>query len=68
MAPGTFQSELHLSRHAFDRIHTLEHDGFLIYGTQAILRYLDRILLESALTPHVATAAARTDQLRNVND
>ena len=68
VAPGTTRSEPHLSRHPFGRIPVLEHDGFMLYETQAILRYLDRILPKPALTPADPKAAARMDQVMNVND
>ena len=46
----------------------LEHDGFRLYETQAILRYLDRVLPEPALTPADPRAAARMDRAMGVND
>jgi len=46
----------------------LEHDGFVLYETQAILRYLDRVLPNPALTPADPKAAARMDQVMNIND
>jgi glutathione S-transferase len=45
-----------------------EHDGFSLYETQAILRYLDRVLPQPALTPADPRAAARMDQVMNIND
>ena len=68
VAPGTFQSEPHVSRHPFAKVPVLEHDGFMLYETQAILRYLDRILPAPPLTPIDPRAAARMDQVMNVND
>jgi glutathione S-transferase len=68
LAPGAHKAEPHLSRHPFGRVPVLEHDGFLLYETQAILRHLDRALPEPALTPADAQAAARMDQAMNVND
>jgi len=68
VAPGTMRSEPHVSRHPFGRVPVLEHDGFSIYETQAILRYLDRALPEPALTPADPKAAARMDQVMNVGD
>ena len=46
----------------------LEHDGFSLYETQAILRYLDRALPNPALTPADPRRAARMDQVMNIND
>lgn len=66
--PGTMGSPEHLARHPFGRVPALEHDGFVIYETQAILRYLDRVLPLPALTPTDAKCAARMDQVMNIND
>lgn len=66
--PGTLKAEPHLARHPFGRIPVLEHDGFMLYETQAILRYLDRVLPTPALTPADPRAAARMDQMMNVSD
>jgi glutathione S-transferase len=68
VAPGTLRNEPHVSRHPFGKVPVLEHDGFMLYETQAILRYLDRILPEPPLTPLDPRVAARMDQLLNVND
>jgi glutathione S-transferase len=62
------RSEPHISRHPFGRVPVLEHDGFMLYETQAIMRYLDRVLAGPALTPADATAAARMDQVMNICD
>jgi len=66
--PGTLRAPEHLSRHPFGRVPVLEHNGFSLYETQAILRYLDRVLPAPALTPGDCKAAARMDQAMNVND
>jgi glutathione S-transferase len=68
LKPGTSRQEPHLSRHPFGRMPVLEHDHFTVYETQAILRYLDRILAEPPLTPADPKAAARMDQVMNIND
>jgi glutathione S-transferase len=68
VAPGTLRSPEHLARHPFGRVPVLEHNGFLLYETQAILRYLDRMLPNPALTPADPRRAARMDQVMNVND
>jgi glutathione S-transferase len=68
VAPGTFRAEPHISRHPFGKVPVLEHDGFLLYETQAILRYLDRVLSTPSLTPSDPKLAARMDQVMNIND
>jgi glutathione S-transferase len=68
VAPGANRSEPHISRHPFGRVPVIEHDGFLLYETQAILRYLDRVLPAPPLTPADPKAAARMDQAMNVSD
>lgn len=68
VVPGTLRTPEHLARHPFGRIPVLDHTGFRLYETQAILRYLDRVLPTPALTPAHHQAAARMDQLMNVND
>jgi glutathione S-transferase len=62
------KSPEHLSLHPFGRIPVFEHDGFRLYETQAILRYLDRVLPTPQLTPADPRHAARMDQVMNIND
>jgi glutathione S-transferase len=66
--PGGMRAQPHIGRHPFGRVPVLEHDGFLLYETQAILRYLDRVLPEPKLTPADPKAAARMDQVMNISD
>lgn len=66
--PGTLKVEPHVSRHPFGRVPVLEHEGFMLYETQAILRYLDRVIPSTALMPTDAKEAARMDQVMNVCD
>ena len=68
VAPGTLQSPEHLARHPFGRVPVLQHGDFWLYETQAILRYLDRVLPQQPLTPDDARRAARMDQAMNIND
>jgi glutathione S-transferase len=68
VAPGTLRVEPHSTRHPFGRVPVLDHDGFQLYETQAILRYLDRVIPEPALTPTNIRAAARMDQVLNICD
>jgi len=68
VATGTARKEPHILRHPFGRVPVLEHDGFTLYETQAILRYLDRLRPSPALTPADVKAAARMDQVMNICD
>ncbi len=38
---GAHREEPHLTRHPFGKVPAFEHDGFELYETQAILRYVD---------------------------
>jgi len=58
----------HRELHAFARIPILDHGDFRLYETQAILRYLDRIIPSPALTPTDAKAEARMNQLCGITD
>ena len=68
LAPNASKSPDHLTRHPFGRVPAFEHDGFALYETQAILRYLDRVLPQPSLTPADPRRAARMDQVMNIND
>ena len=68
LARLAFKSPEHLALHPFGRIPIFEHDGFRLYETQAILRYVDRVLPVPALTPSDPKRAARMDQVMNIND
>jgi glutathione S-transferase len=68
LAPGAHKTEPHLSRHPFGRMPVLEHDSFMLYETQAIMRYLDRILPASPLVPEDPKEAARMDQIMGISD
>ena len=68
VAPGMLKAEQHMSRHPFGRVPVLDHSGFMLYESQAILRYLDRVLPAPSLTPADPKATARMDQAMNVND
>jgi glutathione S-transferase len=68
VAPTTMKSQPHISRHPFGRVPVLEHNGFVLYESQAMLRYLDRVRPTPPLTPDEPRAAARMDQAMNIND
>jgi glutathione S-transferase len=68
VAPGTLRAPAHLARHPFGRVPVMDHGDFRLYESQAILRYVDRTWPTPSLTPPEPQAAARMDQLMNIND
>lgn len=58
----------YLALHPFNRVPTLVHDGFVLYETGAITRYIDRTFQEPALQPTDARALARMDQIIGIVD
>jgi glutathione S-transferase len=68
LTPGAHKAEPHLARNPFGKMPVLEHDHFLLYETQAILRYLDRIIPSPPLVPRDAREAARMDQIMGISD
>lgn len=68
MALGALKQEPHLSRHPFGRIPAFEHDGWMLYETQAIMRYVDAVCPGPSLQPTEPRAAARMNQLMGVTD
>ncbi len=68
LAPGEIKAPDHLARQPFGRMPAFAHGDFMLYETQAVLRYLDRVLPEPVLTPADPHQAARMDQLMGIND
>jgi glutathione S-transferase len=68
MKPGEHKSAAYVALHPFGRVPAIEHDGFKLYETQAILRYLDAVFPEPALQPKDPKAAARMNQIMGIND
>jgi len=58
----------YLALHPFGRVPTLVHDGFTLYETGAISRYIDRAFAGPSLQPEDARALARMDQIIGVVD
>ncbi len=52
----------------FGRMPVLEDGDFTLYETQAILRYLERVLPAPHLIPESPTEAARMDQIMGISD
>ncbi len=68
MNPGTLKEELHLSRHPFGRIPAFEHDGWPLYETRAIMRYVDAVGAGPRLQPDDPRETARMEQVMNITD
>ncbi len=54
--------------HPFNRVPTLVHDGFAVYETGAITRYVDEAFPGPCLQPDVPQARARQNQILSVVD
>ena len=65
---GEEKTPAHLARHPFGRVPTIDHDGFALYETQAIIRYVDAAFAGPALQPRDAQASARMNQLIGIVD
>lgn len=63
MSPAEMKSPEHLKLHPFGRIPIFDHDGFRVYETQAIIRYLDEIYLHPPLTPGNPKDRTRMNQV-----
>jgi glutathione S-transferase len=58
----------HLAHHPFGRIPVLEHDGFRLYETTAIARYVDESSPGPALQPGEPRTRARMNQIVSILD
>ncbi len=58
----------HLARHPFGKIPAFEHDGFLLYESGAITRYVDEAFPGPALMPSSPKERARTNQAISILD
>jgi glutathione S-transferase len=65
-AEGAQKRPEHLARNPFGVVPVLEDDGFTLYESRAILRYLDRRFPAPALTPGDARARGLMEQFISV--
>ena len=65
---GEHRQEPHLSRHPFAKVPAFEHDGFALYETQAILRYIDEGFPAAPLQPTDLHQFARMNQIIGIVD
>ena len=63
-----FRAEPHISRHPFGKVPAFEHDGFALYETQAILRYVDEAFASAPLQPIELQPFARMNQIIGIVD
>ncbi|MGA7327607.1 MAG: glutathione S-transferase family protein [Rhodomicrobium sp.] len=66
--PDEFRGERHLKLHPFGRIPAIDHGGYKLYETQAILRYVDALFPDPALQPKDPEAIGRMSQIMGIND
>jgi glutathione S-transferase len=65
---GAHREEPHLSRHPFGKVPAFEHDGFALYETQAILRYIDEGFPVAPLQPTDLHEFTRMNQIMGIVD
>ena len=65
---GSRRDMPHLARHPFAKVPAFEHDGFALYETQAILRYVDERFPGTALQPEDVHDFSRMNQLIGIVD
>jgi len=65
---GAQKTPEHLARHPFGKVPAFEHDGFALYETAAIARYIDEAYPGPALQPEDVRARARMNQAISIVD
>ena len=68
VAPSGFRTEPHISRHPFGKVPAFEHDGFALYETQAIMRYIDEAFSAAPLQPIELHPFSRMNQIMGIVD
>ena len=65
---GAHREPAHLSRHPFAKVPAFEHDGFTLYETQAIMRYVDERFAGTPLQPEDVHEWSRMNQIIGIID
>ena len=65
---GAHREEPHLSRQPFAKVPAFEHDGFMLYETQAILRYIDEGVPVAPLQSTDLHQFSRMNQIMGIVD
>jgi glutathione S-transferase len=68
LTPGEMRSAAFRQLHPFGRMPVIEHAGYRLYETQAILRYIDALFPNPALQPTEPQAIGRMNQIIGIND
>jgi len=68
MFGGAHKEPEFLARHPFGKVPAFEHDGFPLYESGAILRYVDEVFAGPRLQPEDAHARARMNQAISIAD
>jgi glutathione S-transferase len=68
LPPPAWKTPEHLARNPFGKVPVFDHDGFTLYETQAILRYVDQVFAGPALQPSDARELARMNQMLGIVD
>jgi glutathione S-transferase len=63
---GATKAPEHLARHPFGKVPAFEHDGFALYETDAITRYVNEVFPGPDLEPNDAHGRARMTQAIDV--
>jgi glutathione S-transferase len=66
--PPALKQPEHLARHPFGLMPAMDHDGFALYETQAILRYVDQAFPGPQLEPATPQETARMNQIIGIVD
>src|SRR5438552_13317253 len=65
---GAHRQQPHLSRQPFAKLPAFEHDGFALYETQAIMRYVDERFAGTPLQPEDVHEWSRMNQIIGIVD
>ncbi|MFQ5784990.1 MAG: glutathione S-transferase family protein [Alphaproteobacteria bacterium] len=68
MFGGAHETPEHLARHPFGKVPAFEHDGFALYETAAVMRYVDDAFDGPALQPAELRERARMTQIIGIVD
>jgi glutathione S-transferase len=66
--PDARREEPHLARQPFAKVPAFEHDGFALYETQAIIRYVDERFAGTPLQPEDVHEWSRMNQIIGIVD